>query len=151
MDGSGGGQDSLMTSLKVLSSVKHHERINTQGPIISVDSAGWLQPLRRWWQSESRDINLSQINTIIDNAFSQLTLRQKNTDKNTTSNKIFIMRLTKELEGAVEGLTNLRTTYQDDLVAVARIDLLVDKIKSNLEIQKIKQTVEKQQGNKKSN
>ena len=77
MDGSGGGQDSLMTSLKVLSSVKHHERINTQGPIISVDSAGWLQPLRRWWQSESRDINLSQINTIIDNAFSQLTLRQR--------------------------------------------------------------------------
>ena len=150
MDGSGGGQDSLMTSLKVLSSVKHHERINTQGPIISVDSAGWLQPLRRWWQSESRDINLSQINTIIDNAFSQLTLRQKNTDKNTTSNKIFIMRLTKELEGAVEGLTNLRTTYQDDSVAVARIDLLVDKITSNLEIQKIKQNVEKQQG-KKSN
>ena len=60
------------------------------------------------------------------------------------------MRLTKELEGAVEGLTNLRTAYQDDSVAVARIDLLVDKITSNLEIQKIKQNVEKQQG-KKSN
>lgn len=148
MDGSGGGQDSLMTSLKVLSSVKHHERLNTQGPIISVDSAGWLQPLRRWWQSESRDINLSQINTIIDNAFSQLALRQTNTEKNTTSNKIFVMRLTKELEGAVEGLTNLRTTYQDDSVAKARIDLLVDKITSKLEIQKIKQSVEKHQGKK---
>ena len=148
MDGSGGGQDSLMTSLKVLSSVKHHERLNTQGPIISVDSAGWLQPLRRLWQSESRDINLSQINPIIDNAFSQLALRQTNTEKNTTSNKIFVMRLTKELEGAVEGLTNLRTTYQDDSVAKARIDLLVDKITSKLEIQKIKQSVEKHQGKK---
>lgn len=38
------------------------------------------------------------------------------------------------MANAAEGLKNLKTTYADDSVAVARIDLIVDKIETHLQV-----------------
>ena len=66
------GTDDLMTSLKVIGSIRAHEKFSTSGPGVNVEkykNMGVPEFLRRWWNGESRDKNIQQITTIIDTAF----------------------------------------------------------------------------------
>ena len=128
------GTDKLMTNLKVISRVNQHEKISTTSEQMRSDgTAGWLQTLRRWWNEESRDVNLNTITCVIDNAFAQLNLYHQKVDP-TQSEKIFIIMLKDDLSNTVKGLTNLKITYGDDSVVQARIDLLIQRIKTYLQM-----------------
>lgn len=128
------GTDKLMTNLKVISRVNQHEKISTTSEQVRSDgTAGWVQTLRRWWNEESRDVNLNTITSVIDNAFSQLNLYHQKKDS-TQSEKIFVMILKDDLSNTVKGLTNLKITYADDSVVQARIDLLIQRINNYLQM-----------------
>ena len=68
---------------------------------------------------------------IVDNAFSQLELRTRKQDPS-PSDRVFIIRLKEELTSTMRGLQNLQTTYERDSVAEARIDVLLDRIRTQL-------------------
>ena len=128
------GTDDLMTSLKVISSIRAHEKFQTSGPVVNVENnqkflSGLIPEfMRRWWNGESREKNIQQITTVIDTAFQHLkTSTQNNTDK------IFAMRLRTELKNTSEGLRNLIATYETDPVTTARIHLLIDRITITLQ------------------
>ena len=128
------GTDDLMTSLKVISSIRAHEKFQTSGPVVNVENnqkflSGLIPEfMRRWWNGESREKNIQQITTVIDTAFQHLkTSAQNDTDK------IFVMRLRTELKNTSEGLRNLIATYETDPVTIARISLLIDRINITLQ------------------
>jgi hypothetical protein len=126
------GTENLMTSLKVLSQVKQNQKVATSEEVIRIeDQNAWFQSFRRWYNSESRDKNIESISRVVDTAFSQLELLQKK--HSTASNQVFLVRLQQELKNASSGLTNLRTTYEDDSVTRSRIDLLIERIEDTLE------------------
>ena len=123
-----------MTSLKVISRVNQHEKISTTSEIVRIDgTASWVQTLRRWYNGESRTTNLDTITNVIDNAFSQLDLyaSKQNTSR---AEKIFILALREDLKNTIEGLTNLKTTYEGDSVVLARVDLLTQRIHAHLNL-----------------
>ena len=130
------GTDNLLTSLKVISRVQQHERLATGNEVVRVEKLdqswySYMLPLRRWYSGESRETNIQSVGRIIDNAFSQLRLYA---DKNkSTSEKLFVLRLTQDLEGTITGLKNLQTTYTNDSVAQARIDLLIERVSTQLD------------------
>ena len=69
------GTDNLVTSLKVISKVNQHERLSTTSEVVRIDGTQtWTQTLRRWYNGETRNLNLTTVTRIIDNAFSQLNL-----------------------------------------------------------------------------
>lgn len=123
--------DDLLASLKIIGRIRQHERLSTTGDVVRVESQDVMQSVRRWWHGESREKNLASIATIIDNAFSQLELRQTKKDQ-TPADKVFVIRLREELSNTLRGLQNLQTTYERDSVAEARIDVLRDRIETQL-------------------
>lgn len=126
------GTDNLMTSLKVISRVRQHEKVSTTAEVVRIDeNKGYWQSLTRWWKGESRENNLQSLYRIVDEAFSHLKLHRDNGNKSAT-NQIFTMRLEKELRSTAAGLENLKTTYEGDSVILARIDLLIDRIQTQL-------------------
>lgn len=124
--------DELLASLKIISRIRQHERLSTTGDTVRVESQDVLQSLRRWWHGESREKNLSSIANIVDNAFSQLELRSRKQNA-TPADRVFIIRLREELGSTLRGLENLQTTYERDSVAEARIDVLKDRIRAQLD------------------
>jgi len=126
------GSDNLLTSLKIVSRIRQHERISTTGNIVRIDGQQSLnQSVRRWWAGETRERNLEDVRTLIDTAFHDLDLL-RGKDEETNSNRVYVLRLETELRGAMQGLQNLQSTYEDDSVAHARIDVLRDRIKTQL-------------------
>lgn len=123
--------DDLLANLKIISRIRQHERLSTTGDTVRVESQDVLQSLRRWYNGESREKNLSSIAMIVDNAFSQLELRTRKQDPS-PSDRVFIIRLKEELTSTMRGLQNLQTTYERDSVAEARIDVLLDRIRTQL-------------------
>jgi hypothetical protein len=87
--------------------------------------------VRRWWAGETRERNLEDVRALIDTAFHDLDLL-RGKDEETNSNRVYVLRLETELRGAMQGLQNLQSTYEDDSVAHARIDVLRDRIKTQL-------------------
>lgn len=125
------GSDQLLTSLKILGRLRQHERVSTTGDIVRIDGQqGMVQAIRRWWNGENREKNLETIGRIVDSAFAQLEMIHA---QNTESNRVFALRLRTELRSTMQGLENLQSTYEDDSVSHARIEVLVDRIRTRLE------------------
>ena len=117
--------DDLFTDLKVIGQIKQADRIATRGAQIRIDTTGMLQPLRRWAAGEGREATsrgikriLSQVNAIIDLSM---------TSVSETHNNI-LRRLHTELESTVRGLTNLRTTYEDDGTMSAALSVHIENV-----------------------
>ena len=89
-----------------------------------------VQAIRRWWNGENREKNLETIGRIVDSAFAQLEMIHA---QNNDGNKVFALRLRTELRSTMQGLENLQSTYEDDSVSHARIEVLVDRIRTRLE------------------
>jgi len=125
------GSDQLLTSLKILGRVRQHERVSTTGDIVRIDGQqGMVQAIRRWWRGENREKNLETIGRIVDSAFAQLEMIRT---QSAESNKVFALRLRTELLSTMQGLENLQSTYEDDSVSHARIEVLVDRIRTRLD------------------
>lgn len=117
--------DDLFTDLKVIGQIKQADRIATRGAQIRIDTTGMLQPLRRWAAGEGREATsrgikriLSQVNAIID--LSMTSVSDAHTD--------ILRRLHAELESTVRGLTNLRTTYEDDGTMSAALSVHIENV-----------------------
>lgn len=128
------GTDNLVTSLKVISKVNQHERLSTTSEVVRIDGTqSWTQTLRRWYNGETRDLNLNTVTRIIDNAFSQLNLYYAKESELTNPEKIYLIGLKQDLAKTIDGLNNLKITYEDDSVIVARIEMLIERITAQLE------------------
>ena len=126
------GSDNLLASLKIVGRVRQHERISTTGNIVRIDGQQTAtQAVRRWWAGETRERNLEDVKALIDTAFHDLDLL-RGKDEETNSSTVYVLRLETELRGVMCGLQNLQSTYEDDSVAHARIDVLRDRIKTQL-------------------
>ncbi len=128
------GTDNLVTSLKVISKVNQHERLSTTSEVVRIDGTqSWAQTLRRWYNGETRDLNLNTVTRIIDNAFTQLNLYYAKETELTNPEKIYLIGLKHDLGKTIDGLKNLKITYEDDSVIVARIEMLIERITAQLE------------------
>lgn len=126
------GSDQLLTSLKIVGRIRQHERISTTGSIVRNDGQQTgTQALRRWWAGENRERNLEDVRRLVDTAFHDLDLLRTK-DEEQASNKVYVIRLETELRAAMQGLRNLKSTYEDDSVSSARIDVLCDRITTQL-------------------
>ena len=127
------GSDNLLTSLKIVGRIRQHEKISTTGTIVRIDGQQTAtQAIRRWWTGETRTRNLEDVKALIDTAFHDLDLLRGDDEEVSTRNQVYVLRLETELRGAMQGLVNLQSTYEDDSVAHARLDVLRDRIRTQL-------------------
>lgn len=119
--------DNTITNLKIIASCPKNSRLCVRKSQLIIDTDDYLQSTRRWFYRDSRDLTLIHIRNTINNAITLI---------KSLNNKEFIIdlkewtliTLLQELENAKEGLNNLKSTYNDDSVFKANIDIIIQRL-----------------------
>ena len=113
--------DEIILNLKMISKIKQNNKMIIVNGIINVD-ARVLQPLLRWYTSDTREDTIAFITNIINSALSIV-------GDERLSNHIYDKAtINQELMNTIQGLDNLSATYKIDNLMVSKIDILREKI-----------------------
>ena len=122
--------DGTITALKVISMVQKNGRSSVRKGQLTLEADDHLTTLRRWFFKDSRDHTLMHIKNTINNAIKL--------SKGIIENKVdtelkdwTVNRLATEMQNCQSGLMNLKTTYNDDPLFKASIDVLNDRLQEH--------------------
>lgn len=135
--------DQIIINLKIIALIKKHEKLSVKDADKSlVIDSQWFQSIKRWINNDNRQKTMDYITRIIDKTFEwmdevyEVFKNEDVVEKDDISEDIFeedkqslLLRLSKEIINAAEGLKNLRITYKNDSLVNSQIQLLLDKIK----------------------
>ena len=118
--------DQLLTSLKIISMIKEGQKVCVRNGLLSLEpnSTGVQVAVRRWVNNDSRQSTLAYIKNVINNSLDVCNML---TDRDT------ITKLIKSLTESSTGIGSLAVTYETDVPIVATIQVIQDRIKTNLE------------------
>jgi hypothetical protein len=107
--------EEIIVNLNVLRQVKKGQKLCTRGAFLDIETP-YLVPecIRRWRRQDNRNEMITILNRIINNA-----LTTQKTDDN----------LTTYIDQSVSGIENLKHTYSMCNQTVARLDMILDKIR----------------------
>ena len=114
--------DNIITNLKIISLVQINEKLSIRKGHLQIDISSNYQFIKRWLNRDSRDVILIYFKELIRNIsllFNKI---------NTYSSFIWVItRLLTEMEKAKDGILNLKTTYSDDPMMVAKFENILIK------------------------
>ena len=134
--------DIVLLNLKIISELKVGDKISINNKIINIDKSSYIQPLTRWMNSAGREEGIGHINKTIDEAFlitdKIISKEFSEKDKDISNlakeeNSHLLQRFLREMNNACKGLSNLKTTYSDDITITSCLELLIEKIKIKTE------------------
>jgi hypothetical protein len=104
--------EEVIINLNVLAQLKKGQKLCTRGEYLDIESS-YIVPecIRRWRRQDSRNDMILTLNKIINQAIQ--------------------LDVPRYLDKAVLGLENLKQTYSQCRQTVARLDMILDKIKAN--------------------
>lgn len=124
--------DKTMANLKLIGMIKKGEKVCLRKGQLNIEYVDRLQPVRRWYNKDSRDVTLIHIRNTINDAIKiakGLLSNNIQSDMKTWT----IGAINNELKNCDIGLQNLKTTYIEDPSFQANIDVLSDKCKAQSE------------------
>lgn len=151
-------KNDILINLKVIGKIGPGDKINTKKKHFDKDNTSWYQPFLRLYRGDSRECCINQINYLINETNTLITLAIKSkqiglskTDeffyKNFSPNE-FLKMLWDEriIHNALTGVENLKDTYNNDSNITSRIECLVTILRKNIielekEIKSIDNTV----------
>lgn len=122
--------DLLFVNLKVLSKIEEKQKVYTErDELILDDGIAYKQIFLRWFYNENRKKTLYKIKEIIRDGISyghDLILPEHGVDVDAIS---FLIH---ELEGALEGIRKLKSTYVDDKTLTSKIEYEMELLDRNI-------------------
>lgn len=120
--------DNTLTNLKIIGLLQKNGRLCIRKGCLTLEIDDHLQIFRRWINKDTREQCIMHIRNTIMNAI-KLTkgVIQKQIDvelKDWTLERLFV-----EMTNCQEGLTNLKTTYNEDAVVKSQLDVLLERLK----------------------
>jgi len=122
----------LLTELRILSSLRPHDRISTNNatkPVIRIQKPDFLRSVYRFFGSESRVSNVAYIQSLLQRIIDRYTFVVQIKDAD------LARRLKVETQSAIVGIRRLQHTYEDDAQFQAAINISVDTVCIHLNIQ----------------
>jgi hypothetical protein len=108
--------DDVTVNLKLLARVQKHQKIITRDMFLNVESKSLVpECVRRWRRGDDRNATISKINAVVTAGLELLP---------STPN------IRHELLAALVGIQNLKETYSACSQTCARLDTIIDKIKT---------------------
>jgi DNA repair ATPase RecN len=129
--------DTLLINLKLLSKIKKNDKIvKSADGIISIDSFGYIQPIKRLLNGDSRTKSLVEVSSILEeleNSLRTITTSQVLYKSNALSRDyhnacILLYSMIHESNQAKIGIENLKVTYASDNNTVAKIEVALQKL-----------------------
>lgn len=143
------GTRNLFINLKVIGKIEAEQKLNTKDKFIGVDDSTWYQWVIRKYRGDSRENSISKINKIIeetkkitDNAFKDIHKNEKCTHLLNLTPLDFLKVLVEILKNTLNGLNNLRNTYNYDTKTSSQLEMNIIVIRKC--IQEIEQNSQKQ-------
>ena len=119
--------DNTITNLKIIGMVQKNGRLCVRRGQLTLESDDYLQVLRRWVHKDSRTHALMHVRNTINNAVTLY--KDISADKFDVQMKAWTLsQLAKELGSCQTGLLNLKTTYAEDSVMVANLDVVLNRL-----------------------
>ena len=121
METTSGENSEININLKVISQINEGDKLFVSQNLLQIDRSqrGIANASVRWYNNESRQQTMIQLNKIIRKAFEYM-----NNDK----------LIAQNLDQSIKGLIELKKTYTDDPTIVAQIDVLMEEIKEKREM-----------------
>lgn len=112
--------DEVVVNLKVIGSIVVNTKLYTKGTYLNIEQPMMIpESFRRWYRQDSRDDAIKRIDRTISKASSYV---EADKDK----------LMMQYLKDAMVGITNMKETYSLCVQTVARLDTILDKIKTIL-------------------
>lgn len=112
--------DEVVVNLKVIGSIVVNTKLYTKGTYLNIEQPMMIpESFRRWYRQDSRDDAIKRIDRTISKAASYV---EADKDK----------LMMQYLKDARTGITNMKETYSLCVQTVARLDTILDKIKTIL-------------------
>jgi len=122
--------DSTIANLKILGMLPKNSKLCVRKGNLSVDVPR-IQGVRRWINGDSRDSTLVHAKTTVNNSIK--IARAIMTCPITSMGEWTLQRIYEELDHAEIGLQNLKTTYVNDSMMVANLDVLIERLGAHRE------------------
>ena len=115
--------DTLWINLKVLGKLPAFAKLNTFHELFYIEKGTFYNPIGIWrlLRGDNRTLALKRIDILIEQAKLVLSLHE---------NTALEINLTRHLHNSIEGIINLKKTYENDETTIAALDRLLDKIKN---------------------
>lgn len=128
--------DDVLTSLIVMSRVKANQRLNTREGYLTIESDGWTAQVCRLMSPDGRQRTLDTLDTLYTEAFEIVKTSTKLSDAGDggeeTRHGHTVLDMTKAMGDSIDGLSNLKKTYQEDVGVCSRLDVFVERIRQNI-------------------
>lgn len=139
--------DNILYKLKIMSYIKQGDKLYCLDDNIYIDNS-YIQSISRFLYSQNRNDAISYIKNSVENVIyitdfiyrneisvkkniKEQEQRQLNTFFRESNDKI-LKKFYIKMTNAIEGLTNLKLTYNDDLSIKTTIDLLIQKLQTRI-------------------
>ena len=125
--------DNVIASLKIIGMLQKNQKLCVRKGQLTIERDDRMQFMRRWINNDSRDTIIMHIRNTANNAFkiAQHMIEMRNTSSESGISEWTLNLIMNELENARNGLVNLKTTYVNDAIMIANLDVLVDRISIN--------------------
>ena len=113
--------DEILVNLKVLEQLQVNQKLISRGPYLNIEYESVIPEfIRRWRRQDNRNETIKKINLVVNSA---LKLKQSKD-----------IEIEEYLLKSINGLRSLKETYATCCQTSARIDVIINKIKSAVDI-----------------
>ncbi len=122
--------DDIFVNLRVLSKLEIGNKLIKNNKYLNIDTS-YLQFFYRWYNGINRNNTIEFIIPILDKAFE---ISDQLIELKSEESAQLLYRLNTELKNSVNGLLNLKQTYNFDKLIQSEIDVMIDNIRTKLDI-----------------
>ena len=113
--------DEILVNLKVLEQLQVNQKLISRGPYLNIEYESIIPEfIRRWRRQDNRNETIKKINLVVNSALKLKQSKDVNIDH--------------YLSKSISGLRSLKETYATCCQTSARIDVIINKIKSVVDI-----------------
>ena len=125
-------REDIFVNLTLLAKIEVGDKLirSKEDKHLNIDTS-YFQFITRWLKGNSRNTSLKFISLVLTKAFeiNDMLLADK-----TQISALQLFRLTSDLKNCLNGLNNLKQTYSYDKLIQSEIDVMIDNIRSKLDL-----------------
>jgi len=116
--------EKILINLKIISHIQKNEKLTKSfNGFISIDHQSSYQFIKRFIFNDSRNHTISEINSILNETHLYISEMLKSNYNHLNVELINI--LYNELSNCINGISNLKFTYKDDLNISSQLDIII--------------------------
>lgn len=122
--------EDVFINLSLISKIEIGDKLIQNDKYINIDKS-YVKFFTRWMNGDNRTDNISFINNVLYKAFEY---NEKLSTDQSSEIAQTLLRLNNDLKNCINGLMNLKQTYSNDKLIQSEIDVMVDNIRSKLNL-----------------